>query len=228
MQQADVFVFHDDIEFVRQSWQRRNQIKIPEANGGSKWLTVPVVKNQGQSINKVEINNEVKWRETHWSDIKQAYSEASIPYGGDHAEYFTNYANVVRDFYDTEWDSLVNFTKFTVRSLSEQIGVGDVEILSTSEMEITGTKTERVINILEAIDATEYVSGIGAKEYIDIDTFEHHGIDLYWHEFSHPEYAQPYGEFESHMSAIDYLFNVGPDTEAVLRNAESESLIRAT
>lgn len=228
MQQADIFIFHDDIEFVRQSWQRRNQIKVPENNGGSKWLSVPIEKDQGQNINEVRINNNIDWQDDHWAEIKSAYSEEAVPYGGEHAEYFEDYANVIREIYQKDWEYLSNLTTTTVEILAEQIGVGDLEIRSTSEMDVSGDKTDRVINILNTVGADEYISGPGAKDYLDVDSFRANGISLYWHEFTHPEYPQPYGEFQSHMSAIDFLFNVGPDSERMLREAETGSLVEAT
>jgi hypothetical protein len=224
MQQADVFVFHDDIKFVRQSWQRRNKIKVPESNGGTKWLTVPVLKNQGQAINDVKINENVDWQAEHWSEIKKAYSKDPIPYGSDAAAYFEGYSDTIRQFYDKNWKKLSDFTKFTVNVLAEEIGVGETEILNTSDMDISGTKTERVIDILQTIGADEYVSGPGAKDYIDVKMFESHDIDLYWHDFEHPKYEQPYGEFESHMSAIDFLFNTGSESNLILREAEEDCL----
>ena len=40
---ADIFVYYDDVQFVRRSWQRRNRIKIPD--GDFTWLTVTVEKD---------------------------------------------------------------------------------------------------------------------------------------------------------------------------------------
>ena len=38
--QVDVFVLLDDVQFEKQSWQQRNRIKTP---AGLQWLTVPVI-----------------------------------------------------------------------------------------------------------------------------------------------------------------------------------------
>ena len=224
MQQADKFIFHDDIEFVRKSWQRRNRIKTPEANGGIKWLPVSVEKNQGQNINEVKINNNTDWQKEHWKEIRKSYSEEPIPYGSDHAKYFEKYEEVVHDFYQKDWEYLSNLNIYTIKKLAEKIGVGDVEFLKTSNMDINGSKTERVINILKEVGADEYVSGPGAKDYLKAEMFKSNDINLYWHNFDHPTYSQPYGDFESHLSAIDFLFNVGPNTKQILREAEEGSL----
>jgi hypothetical protein len=227
MQNTDVFVFYDDVEFAH-SWQRRNQIKVPEDNGGTKWLTVPVKKNQGQKINEVLINNELSWRDEHWSEIRSSYSGEPVPYGAEFAPYFDEYRDDIKTIYAKEWQRLVDLTTFTVELLADLIGVDDIEIMATSEMDISGSKTERVLEILQTIGADEYVSGPGAKDYLDVDRFEEEGIDLYWHEFQHPEYEQPYGEFVSHLSALDFLFNVGPNSRSILQEVEEGCLRKAT
>jgi len=35
---ADMFVFYDDVQFEKQSWQQRNKIKTP--SGETMWLSV--------------------------------------------------------------------------------------------------------------------------------------------------------------------------------------------
>ena len=52
--QVDVFILLDDVQFEKQSWQQRNRIKTPV---GLQWLTVPVVfrGRLGQLIKDVEI-----------------------------------------------------------------------------------------------------------------------------------------------------------------------------
>ena len=42
---ADIFIFYDDAQFVKQSWQQRNKIKT---QNGWMWLIVPVFQNFGQ------------------------------------------------------------------------------------------------------------------------------------------------------------------------------------
>ena len=39
--QADVFVFLDDVQFEKQSWQNRNRVLV---RGAPHWLTVPVLR----------------------------------------------------------------------------------------------------------------------------------------------------------------------------------------
>ena len=52
---------------------------------------------------------------------------------------------------------------------------------------------------------------------MDMDQFQESGIRVVTQEYNHPEYPQCFGEFESHMSIIDLIFNCGPDSLSVLR-----------
>ena len=53
--QVDVFIIFDSVQFSKRSWQQRNQIKTAS---GPMWLTVPVASKgkRGQLINEVEID----------------------------------------------------------------------------------------------------------------------------------------------------------------------------
>jgi hypothetical protein len=54
---VDEFVFLDDVQFSKRSWQQRNLIKV---NNEKKFLTVPVLKKKKseQKIYEVKINKE--------------------------------------------------------------------------------------------------------------------------------------------------------------------------
>jgi len=56
---ADLFVLLDNVQFKKNEWQNRNQIK---AAGGPQWLTVPVTYKFPQRINEVGINNRERWQ----------------------------------------------------------------------------------------------------------------------------------------------------------------------
>lgn len=214
IEQADVFVYYDDVQFVRRSWQRRNRIKIPD--GDFTWLTVTVEKDFGQAINEVTLKDD-GWRDSHWKSISHSYS--STPY-------FDEYADDIRPVYDQPWDRLVDLDVELIERLCTAFGITDTEFRYASELDADGTKTDRLVNVLEAVGGDEYVSGPGAREYLDPSKFAAADIDLYWHEFEHPEYDQTHGEFVSHLSAVDLLFHLGPEAGDVIRDAESNALVR--
>ena len=58
---SEYFVFLDDVQFDKRSWQQRNKIII---NSNQRYLTVPVLsKNKYlQKLSEVKIDNSEKWQ----------------------------------------------------------------------------------------------------------------------------------------------------------------------
>ncbi|MFD1646087.1 WbqC family protein [Haloarchaeobius litoreus] len=212
---ADTMVLYDDIQFNRRSWQRRNRIKVPD--GDFTYLTLPVVKNHGQEIRDVELNNDENWQESHWKSIHHSYAGAP---------YFDEYSERLETVYHQEWNRLVDLNTRIIEILADELVPSDTEVMLSSELDVTGSKTERLINILDAVDGDAYISGPAARDYLDTEPFADAGISLYWHEFDHPEYPQPHGEFVSHLSAIDVLFNMGPEARNLVQEGEEDALVR--
>ena len=52
---VDEFILYDDVQYTRNDWRNRNQIKI---QNGVNWLSVPVKKNFPQLIKDTEIVSE--------------------------------------------------------------------------------------------------------------------------------------------------------------------------
>jgi hypothetical protein len=211
---ADTFVFYDDVQFSVQSWQQRNKIK--SANGNWIWLSVPIVRKFGQNINEVRINNTTNWKKKHWASIYQSYTKAPC---------FNEYEEEIERIFQIEWEYLSDLNISLIKKLSELLGIRIPEFIKSSESgDITGQKTDRLLLVLEKIGADEYISGPGAKGYIDIDGFKEKGMKLYWYEFQHPVYPQIRGEFIPYLSAIDLLFNTGGEAVGYIREGAKDAL----
>lgn len=66
--------------------------------------------------------------------------------------------------------------------------------------------------MLTKAQATLYVSGLSAKNYIDETRFAQLGIELVWKEYGgYPEYPQFHPPFEHNVTILDLLFHTGPD-----------------
>lgn len=70
---GESFVIYDHVQFTKNDWRNRNQIKTPN---GVQWLTIPVVQeNINQSIHDTKIAW-AKWNVKHWKTIKNNYIKA--------------------------------------------------------------------------------------------------------------------------------------------------------
>ena len=94
----------------------------------------------------------------------------------------------------------------------------------SSELNVGGVKTERLLNVLDKIGADEYISGPGTKDYIDVDSFKEKDVKLYWYEYQHPVYPQIKGEFIPYLSVVDLLFNTGSEAIRYTREGLKDAL----
>lgn len=204
--ECDTFVIYDDIQFSHQSWQHRNRIRN---QNDAMWLTVPVIRKEGQLINEVMIDNTKNWNETHWKSIKQSYSRTP---------YFNRYSSF-EDIYKERWNKLIDLDIVLMGELAAYSKIKMPHLEKSSSIPTSGSKVDRLIPILKAVNADVFIEGIGGKNYIDeigINQFKENGIDLMWFEYQHPVYPQN-GQFISHLSSLDLLFNTGDSAIEYIR-----------
>lgn len=211
---ADVFVFLDTVQFARRSWQQRNRIKT--ANG-PQMLTIPVHKKgaRDQKIAEVQIDGESHFAEKHIRAIEHALGKAP---------YFKDYAEDLFERLKAPDPSLAELNIGLIRWLAEELGVAS-RFIRSSEIAAEGAKADLLANICEALGGEVYLSAPGSRDYIETsDAFETHGITVAYHRFEHPVYPQLWGDFEPYMSAIDLLFNAGPQSLEHIRSGYLEDI----
>ncbi len=210
--QADVFVFYDDVQYDKHGWRNRNQVKTHQ---GKIWLTVPVHSAgnivDGLPICEVKIAWETSWHEKHWKAISQAYSKAP---------FFKDYEALLAAFYQRRDTYLADFTiDFTI-ALAGLLEIRHTRFVRSSSLGVTGQKTDRLVAILEKLGATHYLSGPAARAYIEPHKFIDHGITLQYFDYNYPEYPQLYPPFDGFVSVIDLLVMTGPQAKVYLNQVQ--------
>jgi len=95
-------------------------------------------------------------------------------------------------------------------------------LVRSSELRVSGVKSELIIDICRALGADTFLGGLGGtRRYLDGAAFERAGITVRWQDFRHPVYPQCGGgePFMPGLSSIDMLFNCGPNSRALLLGA---------
>lgn len=200
MMQSDIFVIYDDAQFNKEDFQHRNKIKIFH---GWKWLTVPVEKKP-IPINEIMIRNEpttkrVMWQSAHFRDIRDNYKETP---------YFQTYERELDAIYMNKYQRLIDLNMDLINFLICAFDIKS-KIVFSSELGFSSKSTERLVDIVDALDGDIYLSGPAGGDYLDSTLFENKGIKVEFQNYSHPFYPQRYLGFIPNMSAIDVLFNVG-------------------
>ena len=81
----------------------------------------------------------------------------------------------------------------------------------------------RLIDLCRELAADIYLSGAGAREYLDVDAFAAAGIEVRFQAFEHPVHAQLYEPFEPFLSVIDLVMNCGRESLSVIRSGRLEA-----
>jgi hypothetical protein len=197
---ADVFVIMDDVQYDKR-FTNRNVILDPH---GPLRLTVPINKTQKFLPNMlVEINNDMAWREDHLTKILGSYSNA--PYFYLYRDYFEN-------LYGREWKMLFELDFETTKKTMEWLGV-NIPIVKESELNVRGESNERLVNVCRSLGADTYVSGTGAKAYLDEKLFVKNNLKVEFQNYTQTPYVQKFSKiFVPYLSIIDMLANVDPQS----------------
>lgn len=70
-----------------------------------------------------------------------------------------------------QWEYLADLKIAIAKTLGKVMSIRDTRFLRSSDMNVSGQKTDPLISVLERIGADEYVSGPAAKSYIKIEKF---------------------------------------------------------
>lgn len=212
MDQCDVFVLLDSVQFDRRSWQQRNRLKSPQ---GPCWLTVPVFSKgkRDQAICAVAIDRSRAFPEAHVRTIQHLYAKA--PY---YATYREGLEAIMRKGHQLLADLNVDLVQWLRRTL----GIRS-ELIRSSSLEVRGQKADLLLEICRALGAGRYLSPSGAQAYLtEHNPFVADGIELLYHGYVHPTYRQLHGPFIPHLSILDLLLNEGPQSLSIIRSGRLE------
>ena len=199
MAQVDCFVYLDDAQYERSSWQNRNRILV---NGSPNWLTVPVVRGHlGASIHEVVVNDAVPWRRKHMALLSNSYARH---------EHVRSMLEATEPLATASLTHLVDLNIAVLDVLRRNLSIA-TPTLRSSSLSIGGARTGRLIDILARLGATEYVTPPGALEYLRADRFvDYCPVRLWVHDFRPTEYRQRNAPgFVSHLSILDVVAHLG-------------------
>lgn len=204
---VDLFIFYDDVQYTRRDWRNRNTIKT--ANGLT-WLTVPVALNSGSKtlIQEAKIDYSQKWVKKHTRSLHHAYAKA---------RFFKTYSDEFFHILNNKFETLSELNVTLIKWVIEKLKINTKTKMSR-EFHPQGKKTDKLIDILSKASATTYLSGPGAKKYLEIEKFKKAGICLEYKSYEYQEFPQLYGRFEPHVSVVDLLFNCGENSKRFLKS----------
>jgi hypothetical protein len=202
---ADVYVHYDDVQFSKGSFVNRVQIKTAD---GPAWLTVPLERAPlGTRIDALQART-TDWRARHRAMLARAYA------GAPHAD---EMLGLVDELYADPDRALPELLMQSIEHLANLLGIADdVRFVRSSELAIGGRGSDRVLEVVRRFGGTTYVTGHGARHYLDAAGFERAGVEVRFMDYARTPYPQQHGAFDPHVSVLDLIANVGDSAPAYL------------
>jgi hypothetical protein len=209
---SDVYMVMDEVQLSDSGYQHRNLFLT--ADGRGKFLTIPLVKKDYLKIPLREIRIAAQdWRSKHLNFIEQNYGKHPFA-----AEIMPR----VEEFFAVDHERLVEAAVASMRLTFELFRIG-AKIIFQSEMSYDRSlrRGELVVALARAAGADCYLSGTGARAYLDESAFA--DLTLRYSEFAHPSYPQHrQGTFCAGLSSLDALFNLGAEGARALLARRSQ------
>lgn len=196
---AEVYVHYSDVQFSKGSFVNRVQLKTP---GGRRWLTVPLQKfSLGQRIDEVQVA-QTDWRRKHLEMLKHSYRQAP---------YLDDMLTLVEQVYASSYVTIDELSRASLDAVCDyyQLALG-CRFLNVRDLAIGGSGSRRVLDIVQALGGTVYITGHGAKNYLEHDLFDAAGIRVEYMNYRCKPYPQLHGPFTPYVSILDLIANMGP------------------
>ncbi|MBL7214322.1 MAG: WbqC family protein [Phycisphaerae bacterium] len=194
---SDVFVFHDDVKYIKNGWINRNRILF---NGTTKYITLPVRKDTNTKyINErfFSKNELLKEKKYILSTIKLTYRKTP---------YFKAIYPLLESLINNEETNVSHFAETSILSIINYLGL-NTSIHRSSEIDFDKSLKgqDRVIAIVKKLNGNHYVNPIGGIDLYNPTDFQKKGVKL---QFLQSE-IKPYKQFGNHfipnLSIIDVM-----------------------
>lgn len=168
MNASDLMVILEDAQFEKNYFQNRNRIADP--TGRCHWLTVSceLIDGHKTAINRVQLKPTDQWIANYFGKLRHSLS---------HCEYF----DPVSEWLATEFEShrmLSTLNISLISRVAHSLGIS-TNTITSSHFKVSTRRSERLIEILKACSASEYLIGKGSLNYLDLDLFRKNRIKVY-------------------------------------------------
>lgn len=192
MYSCDVFAFSDEVQFARKEFQNYNYIC---EEGERKKLTVPV---QGHTIpyNQVKLSDWEHSRKSVIGRIENAYRRYP---------YFNAIFPYIRAILQQDYIYLIDLNKALLMFIAGYMRM-PCKIINESDLGLEYVDaTYDIVTICQMAGCGIYLSGKGAKKYLNPGLFDKSGIRLLWSGYEPLEYGSKIED----GSVLDYLMLCG-------------------
>lgn len=204
---VDVFVFYDDVQYIKGGWINRNNILI---NNNRNLFTIQLVDSSANKlINEIKVSAK---NSKFLKSIELAYRKAPC---------FEAFFPVVEKVFDGNTELISEMAAKSVVGVCDYLGV-TTKMVKSSESHsasIELRKEFRLFDICKKEGAESYINPIGGIELYKKEDFSAQGITLNFIKSNEIRYKQFNAEFVPWLSIIDVLMFNSKDEANVLLNS---------
>lgn len=197
---TDLFVFLDDVNFIKRGWINRNRILI---NDEPKYLTVPCKNiSQNRLIKDIKHDLDKRTREKLLKKVRLAYKRAP---------YFTSVYPIVKKVFNADTSTISELASLSVKEVCNYLKLETGFIYSSGKYSNTELgRSDRLIDICKKENAEIYINSLGGVELYDKSYFKKKGISLKFLAPKFTSYKQFNTEFTPALSIIDVMMFNAP------------------
>ena len=208
IQLVDVYVIADDLNFIKNSYIKKNSILD---NGAPALISLQLIgASQNKLINEIEVGNDI---DKLLTAIQRRYAKAP---------YFKDVFPLLQTILSSKEKNLARFLGYSLMEISSYLGM-QTKFLYSSEIEKNNDLKfdARIMDICKRVGADHYINAIGGQELYDKDKFATEGIKLSFIDTKEIAYKQFDKEFVPNLSIIDVMmFNSKEESRELLQRYE--------
>jgi hypothetical protein len=202
--QSDIFIFVDDVQFIKSGSSYTNTIRLNERGKPIK-LTIPIKRVSG----KTENINEIIYAKNNWQ--RKIIRSLELNYAK--CDFYKNNRDFIFELIEKECSNYSEYNIHSIQEISKKLEL-ETEFKISSKIEKRDVKsaTDRIVKLAKEVNASHFISGRGGDNYQNHDLYRENKIELIYSDFIDFEYKQYRTEFfVKGLSIIDAIFNIGFD-----------------
>lgn len=200
---SDVFVFYDDVNYIKQGWINRNRILV---NKRPYAFSIPLKNGSSfELIGNVAVSGFDRYKVKFLERVEQSYCKA---------KFFKAGRRYVENVLNHESESI---SRLAIKSVVDFFELVDIErcFLTSSEAFSSSKgidRSDRLIEIVKSLGSSRYLNPVGGTALYDKDYFDQRGVKLSFVKAKLIPYTQVRpAEFVAGLSIIDVIMNNSVD-----------------
>ncbi|MDP4132474.1 MAG: WbqC family protein [Bacillota bacterium] len=199
---SDKFILMDEVQLTDSGTMQRN--RVLNKNGEPTYITIAFEKKgyQEKMFKEIKLNEQVDWQARQLNFLKDAYHKSP---------YWEEVFNLIEPLFLRKFEYLMDVNLLGLKTMLEAMEIHTPLVMQSELLyDRESKKNDLVLELCKAIGADIYLSGNGAKKYMELTPFREVGIAVQFQTYTAPAYSQRYSpESITGLSILDVLLNIG-------------------